>query len=72
MTIEYSIVAAIVGAIYVIVLKFAPDFPVPPDMFLLIFLWVLAQLGVEVIGKPAAAKIRQQLALYHKQSKSKK
>lgn len=54
MVIEYSLVAAVVGAIYLIVLHFLPDFPVPADMFLLIFLWLLARLGVEVSGGPAA------------------
>lgn len=58
MTIEYSIVAAIVGAIYLILLKFKPDFPIPPADFLLIFLGLLSLIGVEVIGKPAARKIR--------------
>ena len=70
MAIEYAIVAAVVGALYLIVKQFAPDFPVTPDMFLLVFLWVLARLGVEVVGVPAA-RIRGFFAKRFKQAKRK-
>lgn len=62
MKLEYTIVAAVIGALYLIVKQFAPDFPITPDMFLLIFLWALAKLGVEIVGKPAAKAIRGLLA----------
>lgn len=60
MKLEYSIVAAVVGAIYLIVKQFAPDFPIPADIFLNVFVFILALLGVEVT-KPAANKFRDLL-----------
>ena len=51
--IEFTILAAFVGLLYAI-LKFAfPDFPGTEQALMALFLYVLAKLGVEVIGKPA-------------------
>jgi len=55
--IEFTILAAFVGLLYVI-LKFAlPDFPGTEQALLALFLYVLAKLGVEVVGKPVLKRL---------------
>ena len=51
--IEYTILAAFVGLVYLILTKFLPEFPISPEMLLTLFVYVLVKLGVEIIGKPA-------------------
>ena len=51
MKIEYSILAAFLGAVYLVVLKFFPDFPVSPEVILALLVYVLGKLGVEVVGQ---------------------
>lgn len=58
MTLEYSIVAIAVALIYAVVTKFFPDFPISPEVFLTVILWLLAMIGIEVVGKPAARGLR--------------
>lgn len=58
MTIEYTIVAIVIALLYALIQKFLPDFPISPDVFQVIILYLLAKIGIEVIGKPLAAKIR--------------
>lgn len=59
-SLPYAIVAAIVGAIYVAIVNFFPDFPIPADLFLEVAIWVLVVLlGVDVVGKPAAFAIEK-------------
>lgn len=50
--VEYTILLAIIGLIYAVVKAALPDAPINPDGLLLFALYVLAKLGVEVIGKP--------------------
>lgn len=58
MTIEYTIVAIVIALIYTIIVKFLPDFPVSPEVFQVIILYLLAKIGVEVVGKPLARAFR--------------
>jgi hypothetical protein len=51
--IEYAIVTAIVGALYLAVKQWLPDFPVSDVVFQTVILYLLAMFGVEVVGKPA-------------------
>ena len=51
--IEYSILAAFVALMYAVAKVIFPDFPLTEQIIIGLFLYVLAQLGVEVIGKPA-------------------
>lgn len=53
MKIEYAIVTAIVGALYLAVKQWLPDFPVSDVVFQTVILYLLAMFGVEVVGKPA-------------------
>jgi len=55
--IEYTILAAFVALLYAI-LKFAfPDFPGTEQALIALFLYVLAKLGVEVVGKPVLRRL---------------
>ena len=58
MTIEFTIVAIAVSLIYALITKFLPDFPVSPEVFQVVILYLLAKIGVEVIGRPLASKFR--------------
>ena len=55
MEIEYAIVAAFVGAVYLVLKQLLPDFPVSDVVFQTIILYLLAKVGVNVVGKPATA-----------------
>ena len=55
MKLEYSIVLLAVGLLYAILKNFLPDFPIDDVVFQAVILWLLAKLGVELIGAPAAA-----------------
>ena len=62
MKIEYSILAALIGLLYVVLIKFFPDFPFSPDVLMTFLLYVLLKLGVEVIGKPLLLKAKSLFA----------
>lgn len=53
LTVEYVIVTAVVSAAYLIVKQYLPDFPVSDVVFQTIILYLLAKVGVNVVGKPA-------------------
>ena len=55
MKLEYSIVLLAVGLLYAILKNFLPDFPIDDVVFQAVILWLLAKLGVELAGAPAAA-----------------
>jgi hypothetical protein len=55
MSVEYAIVAAVVGALYLIVKQLLPDFPVSDVVFQTVILYLLAKIGVNVVNGPAAA-----------------
>lgn len=58
MTIEFTIVAIAISLIYALITKFLPDFPVAPEVFQVVILYLLAKIGIEVVGKPLANKYR--------------
>lgn len=58
MKIEYTLVAIVAALIAAVVKHFAPDFPLPDETYLGILLWLALQLGVEIVGKPLAARVR--------------
>jgi len=51
MKIEYSILAAVLGAAYLILKNWLPDFPVDEGVLLAFVVYVLGKLGVEVVGQ---------------------
>jgi len=55
MKVEYGIVLAVIAALYLIVKQYLPDFPVSDVVFQAVILWLLAKIGVEIVGKPADA-----------------
>ena len=55
MKVEYVLVAAVVGAVWVAVKQWLPDFPGTDTAFLTVVLYLLANIGVEVADKPANA-----------------
>jgi hypothetical protein len=55
MTVEYAIVAAFVGGVYLVLKQWLPDFPVSDVVFQTVILYCLAKIGVNVVGKPAEA-----------------
>lgn len=55
MEIEYAIVTAFVGAVYLVLKQILPDFPVSDVVFQTVILYLLAKIGVNVVGKSAAA-----------------
>ena len=54
MSIDYILVTAIIGALYLAVKQWLPDFPVSDVVFQTIILYLLAKIGVIVVNKPAA------------------
>jgi len=61
MTVDYLLASAIIGALYLAVKQFLPDFPLSDVAFQTIALYVLIKIGVTVVGAPAAA-IRRMFA----------
>lgn len=59
MKLEYTIAVIAIGLIYAVITKFLPDFPVSPEVFQVIILYLLVKLGIEIVGKPLAARIRR-------------
>ena len=55
--IEYSILAAFVALLYAVIKIAFPDFPGTEQALVALFLYVLAKLGVEVVGKPALLRL---------------
>lgn len=52
---EYTIVVIAVSLVYAVTTKFFPDLPISPEVFQVVILYLLAKIGVEVVGKPADA-----------------
>jgi hypothetical protein len=55
MTLDYVLVTAIIGALYLAVKQFLPDFPISDVVFQTVILYLLAKIGVVIVGKPAEA-----------------
>lgn len=54
LSIQYAIVVAFVSAVYLVLKQLLPDFPVSDVVFQTVILYLLAKIGVNVVGKPAA------------------
>ena len=55
MKLNYTIVLSVIGAVYLILKRYVPDFPVSDTVFQVVMLYLLAKLGVEFSDKPANA-----------------
>ncbi len=55
---EYTIVLIAISLIYAVITKWFPDLPITPEVFQVVILWLLAKIGVEVVGRPLANKFR--------------
>jgi hypothetical protein len=55
MTVDYVLVTAIIGALYLGIKQFAPDLPISDQVFQTVLLYLLAKIGVTVANKPAEA-----------------
>ena len=55
MTIDYVLLTAIVGAIYLAVKQWLPDFPISGEVFKIVIGYLLVKIGVTIVNKPAAA-----------------
>jgi hypothetical protein len=55
MKVEYAIVAAFVGGLYLVIKQLLPDFPVSDVVFQTVILYCLAKIGVDVVNGPANA-----------------
>jgi hypothetical protein len=52
MKVDYSILSLALGLVYAILIKFAPDFPISPEVVGALVLYALTKLGVAVVGAP--------------------
>ncbi len=52
MKLEYTLISLFIAFVYGLIKQFFPDFPVPPEYLLLFVVYVLAKLGVEIVGQP--------------------
>ena len=52
MKLNYAILAAFLGAVYLVVKEYLPDFPVSLEVILALLVYVLGKLGVEVVDQP--------------------
>ena len=57
MKLNYAILAAFLGAVYLVVKEYFPDFPVDLNVIVALFVYVLGKLGVEVVEKPVAKAV---------------
>ena len=58
MKLQYSLFMAIVAIVFGLIQQFAPDFPLSPELKLVLivaFGYLLSKFGVEVVEKPADA-----------------
>ena len=52
MTVEYTLLTLVLALVYGLVTKFLPDFPISQELFYTLMIYVLAKLGVAVVGTP--------------------
>jgi hypothetical protein len=55
MVIEYTLLTLVLALVYGLVTKFLPDFPLSQEVFYTFVIYVLAKLGVGVVGAPVRA-----------------
>jgi hypothetical protein len=61
MTVEYTLLTLVLALVYGLVTKFLPDFPLNQDVFYTFMIYVLAKLGVGVVGAPVRAFLASKL-----------
>lgn len=66
MKLAYVIVAMAASLVFAVIKQFFPDFPVEESVFVEIVVWLLLMLGVEVVGKPLAARVRGLIRRFRK------
>jgi hypothetical protein len=52
MKLEYTLLTLFIAFAYGLIKQFLPDFPIPAETLLLFVAYVLAKLGVEIVGQP--------------------
>lgn len=57
MKLPYLIVAAALGVIFMIIKAAFPTIPLSDEAFVALVVWIIAQLGVEVVGFPLAFRV---------------
>ena len=55
MVVEYTLLTLVLALVYGLVTKFLPDFPLSQELFYTLIVYVLAKLGVAVVGAPVRA-----------------
>ena len=61
MVVEYTLLTLVLALVYGLITKFLPDFPLSQEVFYTFMIYVLAKLGVEVIGTPVRAFLASKL-----------
>ena len=61
-TIDYTLLALFMSLGYGLIIQFWPEFPLSSDLFYTLILAILAKIGVDVVGKPAVARLNAFLA----------
>ena len=56
-TIDYALLTIFLATGYGLLAYFWPEFPVSREVFDLLILGLLAKVGVDVVGKPAVARV---------------
>lgn len=59
MKLEYTLLLLAIGLLYGIIKQFLPDFPIDEPTLIVIVLYVLAKLGVEIVGAPVRAFLQK-------------
>jgi hypothetical protein len=55
MTLDYAILALVLGALYAILKNYVPDFPLDESTLLVIIVYVLGKLGVSIVKNGVVA-----------------
>ena len=61
-TIDYTLLALFMSLGYGLIVQFWPEFPLSSELFYTLILAILAKIGVDVVGKPAVARVNAYLA----------
>ena len=59
MKINYTLLIALLAVAYQVILQFFPDAPVSLEFLVTLAIYVLAKLGVEVVGAPIRALLQK-------------
>ena len=64
MKINYTLLLALLGVAYQVILQFFPDAPVSLEFLVTLAIYVLAKLGVEIVGAPIRALLEKVAAKF--------